>query len=107
MNAKNKVKVSGICGVCAAGCGVHMQFENDQLKSLVPWKGHPRGVICPRGVKGPEIVYSEDRLTTPLKRVGPRGAGEFEPVSWDEALDDIAGRIKKVVADHGPQALTL
>jgi anaerobic selenocysteine-containing dehydrogenase len=84
-----------------------MQFENDKLKSLVPWKGHPRGVICPRGVKGPEIVYSEDRLTTPLKRVGPRGDGEFEPVSWDEALDDIAGRIKKVVADHGPQALTL
>lgn len=84
-----------------------MQFENDKLKNLVPWKGHPRGVICPRGVKGPEIVYSEDRLTTPLKRVGPRGAGEFEPVSWDEALDDIAGRIKKVVTDHGPQALTL
>ena len=86
MNAENKVKISGICGVCSAGCGVHMQLENDKLKSLVPWKGHPRGVICPRGVKAPEIAYSKDRLTQPLKRVGPRGSGQFEEISWEEAL---------------------
>ena len=107
MNAENKVTISGICGVCSAGCGVRMQLVNDSLKSLVPWKGHPRGVICPRGVKGPEIAYSKDRLTRPLKRVGPRGSGEFEPVSWDEALDDIAAKIKKLVETHGPSALTL
>jgi anaerobic selenocysteine-containing dehydrogenase len=84
-----------------------MTLENDRLKSLVPWKGHPRGVICPRGVKGPEITYSEDRLTQPLKRVGPRGSGKFETTTWDEALDDIANRLKDVVKTHGPESLTL
>ena len=89
MNMKS-IQVSGICGICTAGCGVHMTVQNDKITRLVPWKEHPRGVICPRGVKGPEIVYSKDRLMEPLKRVGKRGEGKFEVVTWDEAFQGIA-----------------
>src|SRR5262249_24495715 len=49
-----------------------------------------------------EILNDPDRVTTPLKRVG--APGEFEPVSWDEALDDIAQRLKRIVGEHGPNA---
>lgn len=107
MNAENRTTVSGICGVCSAGCGVHMTLEQDRLVRLVPWKEHPRGVICPRGVKGPEVLYSSDRLTQPMKRVGPRGSAEFEPIGWEQALDEIADRLRGVIASHGPQSLVL
>ncbi len=97
--------VYGLCGVCPAGCGVRITLTGDRINRIAPWKGHPRGICCPRGAHAPEIVYSPDRLLYPLKRVGPRGAGEFQRVSWDEALDTIADRLKRVAAQHGPQAV--
>ena len=52
-----------------------------------------------------QLYASEHRLTQPLKRVGEPGSNEFVPVSWDEALDDIAARLKAIAAEHGPHAL--
>lgn len=104
MNMKS-TQVSGICGICAAGCGVHMTLQNDKLTSLVPWKGHPRGVICPRGVKGPEIVYSQDRLMEPMKRVGQRGEGAFEVCTWEEAFQGIADGLRRVKDKYGARSI--
>ncbi|MEW5958615.1 MAG: molybdopterin-dependent oxidoreductase [Chloroflexota bacterium] len=116
---------SGICGICPAGCGLNIYLENGRIGRVSPWKGqqtaiaqkgdspaglaagHPQGICCPRGARAPEIVYSPDRLLYPLKRVGPRGAGRFEPVSWDEALDTIAEQLQQVAAQHGPQAVCM
>jgi anaerobic selenocysteine-containing dehydrogenase len=97
--------ISGLCGICPAGCGVKIYLEDGHISRIVPWKGHPQGICCPRGAHTPEIVYSRDRLLYPLKRVGPRGAGQFVRASWDEALDTIADQFKRVSRQHGPQAV--
>ena len=67
---------------------------------------HPAtaGVLCTKVSRYTERTYHPERLLTPLKRVGKKGEGRFEPVSWDEALDDIAQRLQAIAADD-PQAV--
>lgn len=69
---------------------------------------HPftRGFLCHKVSRYTERVYHRDRLQFPLRRVGPKGSGEFERISWDEALDEIATRWQAIIAGpHGPQAI--
>jgi anaerobic selenocysteine-containing dehydrogenase len=99
--------ISGLCGICPAGCGVKVHVEDGRISRTVPLKGHPQGICCPRGTRAPEIVYSSDRLRYPLKRVGPRGAGQFARASWDEALDTIADQLKRIAREHGPQTVCM
>ena len=96
--------VSGICGVCPAGCGLHIHLNAGRIGRVAPWKGHPLGICCARGAHAAEIVYSPDRLLYPLRRVGDCGDGKFERVSWDEALDTIANRLEQVADQYGPEA---
>ena len=67
---------------------------------------HPQtgGVLCTKVSRYHERTHHPERLVTPLRRVGPKGAGQFEPVSWDEALNDIASRLKAIAA-RDPQAI--
>jgi anaerobic selenocysteine-containing dehydrogenase len=60
---------------------------------------------CQKGACWSHCHYSEDRVTQPLKRVGERGKGQFEPVSWDEALDDIADAMLDAIEDQGPASI--
>jgi len=99
--------VAGICGVCAAGCGVDVVLEQGRIKRLRPRKGHPRGIVCTRGTRAPEIVYSPDRLLYPQLRVGERGEGRFERVSWDDAYGFLVARLQAIAAEHGPEALAV
>ena len=62
------------------------------------------GVLCTKVSRYTERTYHPERLLQPLKRVGPKGAGRFEPVSWDEALDDIAARLNAIAA-RNPEAI--
>lgn len=55
--AQKSVK-AGICGICPAGCGVNVHFKKDKIERLSPHKNHPAGIVCPRGMKSTEIVYS-------------------------------------------------
>src|SRR4051812_42585209 len=69
---------------------------------------HPftRGFLCRKMARYLDRVYSPDRLLRPLRRVGPKGAGRFEPISWDEALDEVAARFAAIAASaDGPQAI--
>ena len=97
----------GLCGICPAGCGVEIVFEGERLHGIKPMESHPLGIVCTRGVHSEEIIYSPDRLKFPMKRVGDRGAGKWERVSWDEAVEISAQLIKKVVEKYGPEAVAI
>ncbi len=60
------------------------------------------GFVCAKVRREPELVHSPDRVRTPLRRTGPKGAGRFRPVSWDEALDQIVDRWQAIRREDGP-----
>ena len=96
--------VAGVCGVCAAGCGVNVHFVDGRIDRLTPLKNHPLGMVCPRGMRAAEIVYSPERLLYPQRRVGARGEGRFERIGWDEAFESLVASLRDVAARHGPEA---
>jgi anaerobic selenocysteine-containing dehydrogenase len=63
------------------------------------------GFACAKVNRDTELVHSPERLTTPLRRTGPKGKGSFAPIGWDEALDEIATRWKSIIAESGPLAI--
>jgi sulfite dehydrogenase (quinone) subunit SoeA len=76
------------CYMCACRCGITVHLKDGRIRYLQGTRDHPvnRGVICAKGSAGIAQQASPAKLTTPLKRKGPRGSGEFEAISWDEAL---------------------
>ena len=68
--------------------------------------GHPSGEkLCPKGQAAPELVYHKDRLSVPLRRTAPKGAADpgWQPIAWDEALDEIARRMRTIKRQYGPE----
>lgn len=63
------------------------------------------GIVCAKVGRYAERLHHPDRLTTPLRRTGPKGSGLFEPVSWDEALDTVADAFLKAARTHGPETV--
>lgn len=76
------------CYMCACRCGIKVHLRNGKVRYIEGNRDHPvnRGVLCGKGSAGIMQHYSPARLQAPLKRVGPRGSGEFAEISWDEAL---------------------
>ena len=66
---------------------------------------HSHGTLCAKGAATRQHVYSEERVKTPLRRVGERGSGEFERITWDEALDEVASKLNAVKAEHGAESV--
>ena len=81
------------CYMCACRCGINVHMKDGQVAYIEGNRDHPvnKGVLCGKGSSGIMQHYAPSRLRAPLKRVGPRGSGEFEEISWDEALDIAAG----------------
>ncbi|PCK03526.1 MAG: aminotransferase V [Alteromonadaceae bacterium] len=94
----------GICGICPAACWVEAGYEEDKIVELREDPDHALGMICKRGQHAPEIIYSEHRLRQPMKRVGPKGSHQFEPISWDEAYDTIVENLNKIKQESGAEA---
>ncbi|MGB3643183.1 MAG: molybdopterin oxidoreductase family protein [Mesorhizobium sp.] len=76
------------CYMCACRCGINVHIKDGKIRYIEGNRDHPvnRGVLCAKGSAGIMQHYAPARLNAPLKRVGPRGSGEFEEISWDEAL---------------------
>lgn len=91
----------GICGICPSGCCVEVLVRNGVLERVRPAKGHPLGTVCPRGIASPDVVYSPDRLASPLVRAGERGEGKFRKATWEEALDIVARRMLDLRRRYG------
>lgn len=101
--------VPGGCNICFNCCTTKFHFRGERLVRITGNDEDPllQGRVCPKSQLTLQLYNNKHRLLHPLKRVGPRGEGRFERVSWDEALDDIADRLRQVRDAHGPEALGL
>ncbi len=81
------------CYMCACRCGINVHMKNGEVVYIEGNRDHPvnQGVLCGKGSSGIMQHLAPSRLRNPMKRVGERGAGEFEEISWEEALDIAAG----------------
>ncbi len=86
------------CYMCACRCGIKVYLKDGKVRYIEGNKDHPvnRGVLCGKGSAGIMQHYAPSRLRAPMKRVGPRGSGEFEEISWEEALRTATGWLGEV-----------
>ena len=101
--------VPTFCAMCgpAANCGVYAFTKNGRFTKVAGMKESPVnvGAVCPKGQAAPQWVYSPDRLKYPLKRVGKKGEGKFQRITWDEAIGIIADTLKQQKQKYGPESL--
>jgi anaerobic selenocysteine-containing dehydrogenase len=101
--------LKSVCRSCHGGCGALLHVKDGVLVKL---EGDPEsplshGRLCPIGTVTVDLVYHPDRLKYPLRRLGPRGSGQWKRISWDEALDEISERLLALRAECGPEAIAL
>jgi anaerobic selenocysteine-containing dehydrogenase len=104
-----EIAVPTFCAMCgpAANCGVYAFTKNGRFIRVAGMKESPvnAGAVCPKGQAAPQWVYSPDRLKVPLKRVGKKGEGKFQQITWDEAIGIIADTLKHQKAKYGAETL--
>ena len=101
------LSVRGACPHdCPDTCGLVTTVENGVATRVQGNPDHPHtdGVLCAKVSKYTERTYHPERILTPLKRSGAKGSGQFTPVTWDEALSDIAQRLQAIAA-RAPEAI--
>lgn len=98
-----------ICDICTPGahCGLDVFVKDGTILKVEGTEGFPgsNGKLCTKGACNREYVYRKDRIKTPLRRIGPRGSGQFEPVSWDTAYTEIAEKLNAIKKEHGPEVV--
>jgi anaerobic selenocysteine-containing dehydrogenase len=101
--------VPTFCAMCgpAANCGVYAFVKDGRFTKVAGMKESPvnAGAVCPKGQAAPQWVYSPERLKYPLKRVGNKGEGKFQRITWDEAIGIIADTLKRQKEKYGPESL--
>jgi anaerobic selenocysteine-containing dehydrogenase len=92
---------------CPDTCGLVVGLEDGRVISVKGDPEHPftRGTVCVKVAQYPERTYSSLRVLHPLKRKGPKGSGQFERITWDEALDEVVSRFRKSVDEYGSEAI--
>jgi len=92
---------------CPDMCSILAHVENGRVVRIEGDPEHPftAGFACGKVNRDADLVHSPERLTTPLRRVGPKGEGRFEPITWAAALDEIVSTWKRVMAESSPLAL--
>ncbi len=98
-----------ICDICTPGlhCGMELTVEEGKITKVRGTPDFPvsNGKLCVKGLATAQYVYREDRIQSPMRRTGPRGSDQFEPISWEEALDETASRIQKAKEEAGPESV--
>src|SRR5881409_1824242 len=92
---------------CPSCCSLEVDVVDGRIADVTGTPGHPftQGVICGKVREYAERVHSPLRVLTPLRRVGAKGEGRFERISWDDAVAEIARRWRGIIADHGGEAI--
>lgn len=95
---KDTTVIPGMCQLCSTVCGIVGHVKDGRLIKIEGNENDPnsRGRLCARGHAGLNHQYHPERLLYPLRRVGKRGEGKWKRISWDEALDEIAERLRKI-----------
>jgi anaerobic selenocysteine-containing dehydrogenase len=99
--------VKSTCNFCEFGCGVLVHMREGKINSIVGNPDAPlnKGLLCPKGMASLEHLYHPDRLNYPLKRTGERGRGDWQQISWDEALSTIADEMTRAQDKYGPESM--
>ena len=105
-----------VCGDCGAGCGTtarvmaaerEIEVDGERFRQQVAAIKKLEGRLCARGHAALQSLYSPDRLRGPMKRVGQRGEGRFEPISWERALEEVSESLARSAASDPGKILYL
>lgn len=95
------------CTLCPGGCGISVRKIDDRAVKIEGAKEHPLndGGICMLGLSGLQLLYGPTRVQTPLKRAGDRGQGQWKPISWKQAIDEVSSKLGEIRRQGTPQAV--
>jgi anaerobic selenocysteine-containing dehydrogenase len=101
--------VKSHCRMCHGGCGVLVYTKDGKAAKVVGDPDCPinHGTLCSKGIASAQFAYHPDRLTHPVRRIGPKGSGKWERISWDEALDTIARHILEYKEEFGAKSVVM
>ncbi len=98
-----------MCDICTPGpqCGIDAYVKDGVVIKVEGTPGFPtnQGALCTKGAANRQYIYRPDRIRTPLRRVGKRGEGRFEPISWETAMEEIARGLNRVKETYGPESV--
>ena len=99
--------IRSVCGGCHNCCPIDVTVENGRVVQVegVPEDPRTGGAICSKGQAGPQIAHDPRRLMHPVRRAGARGEGKWERVSWDEAITELAGKVRAAMNEHGGRSV--
>ncbi|MFQ5974353.1 MAG: molybdopterin-dependent oxidoreductase, partial [Alphaproteobacteria bacterium] len=102
---RERTAVPSTCWQCVSRCPIIGYVEDDRLVKIGGQFNSIRthGALCARAQAGINQVYDPDRVLHPLRRVGARGEGKWKRITWDEALDELTGRLQKLRDDGHPE----
>ena len=115
-NAKREMEIYGYdavvkshCRMCHGGCGVLVYTKGGKVEKIAGDSDCPinHGTLCSKGIASPQLAYHPDRLTYPVQRIGPKGSGQWERISWDDALNTIANRILNYKEKNGAESIVM
>ncbi len=105
--SSNDVIVPGACALCPSACGTLARVADGNVVKLEGNPMHPvnSGSLCPKGQAAPELLYHPDRLNGPQKRKGDRGSGQWEAITWDEAIKTVSDKLNALRSAGQPEKL--
>ncbi|MFZ3048198.1 MAG: molybdopterin-dependent oxidoreductase [Desulfatirhabdiaceae bacterium] len=103
----SKKRVYSICGMCSVRCPIQVESENGEITFIQGNENIPamKGALCPRGSAGKALIMDRERPQAPLIRDGERGDGKWRQVSWNEAFDYVAERLKEITTEYGARSI--
>ena len=99
--------VRTVCNICSAGCNIDAYVEDGEVIKVMGCKdpNYGNGYLCARGHASRPYIYHQDRIKTPLRRTGERGEGKFEPITWEEAMQEIGKHFRECKEKYGASSV--